>query len=265
MTPSRTVTTTPVTTPVTAPATTPTPVSSPSADGTAESSAVAGCSELADTRPLANSSTPAVNLRPDLQVVADLIPNSVKLLDLGCGNGELLEYLVRLKRVRGRGIELSEEGVLACVRRGLSVRQGNLQEGLADYPAGSMDYVVLSQTLPFLDDPARVVQEMLRVGKVAIISFANWGYWRCRLELLLTGRIPQAIDLPQVWYATPRWQAFTITDFAHLCQRIGVEIQAEAYLSHGRRINPHRYKNLLATTAIFGLVRQDARPPVTDA
>ena len=157
-------------------------------------------------------------LRPDLQVIADLIPAGTKVLDLGCGNGELLEYLIQHKKVRGRGIELSEAGVLTCVRRGLSVRQGNLQESLADYPTNSMDYVVLSQTLPFLDNPAMVIKEMLRVGTSAIVSLPNWGHWRCRLELLLTGRIPQAVDLPQAWYAVPRWQAFTVTDFALFCR-----------------------------------------------
>lgn len=194
-------------------------------------------------------------LRPDLQEIADLIGPTTKVLDLGCGDGQLLDYLIRHKRVRGRGIELSEEGVLACVRRGLSVRQGNLQEGLADYPAASMDYVVLSQTLPFLDDPARVVQEMLRVGKRAIVSLPNWGHWRCRLELLLTGRIPQARDLAQPWYVAPRWQALTITDFAVFCERIGVAIVSEVYLGAGRRVHVGRFKNLLATTAIFSLER----------
>jgi len=192
-------------------------------------------------------------LRPDLQVIADLISPQTKVLDLGCGNGELLEYLIQKKKVRGRGIELSEKGVLACVRRGLSVRQGNLQEGLADYPANSMDVVVLSQTLPFLDNPAKVITEMLRVGKSAIVSFPNWGHWRCRLELLLTGRIPQAVDLAQPWFDVPRWQAFTITDFGTFCNQIGVDIYLEVYLAQGRQIEVHRFKNLLATTAIFGL------------
>ena len=194
-------------------------------------------------------------LRPDLQVIADLIAPATKVLDLGCGNGELLEYLIQNKKVRGRGIEISEAGVLACVRRGLSVRQGNLQEGLADYPSNSMDTVVLSQTLPFLDNPAMVIKEMLRVGKSAIVSLPNWGHWRCRLELLLTGRIPQAVDLAQAWYEVPRWQAFTITDFGLFCRDIGVNIRHEVYLGEGRRINVHRYKNLLATTAVFGLER----------
>jgi methionine biosynthesis protein MetW len=196
-------------------------------------------------------------LRPDLQVIADLIAPTTMVLDLGCGKGELLEYLIQNKKVRGRGIELSEAGVLACMRRGLSVRQGNLQEGLADYPSASMDTVVLSQTLPFLDNPAMVIKEMLRVGKSAIVSLPNWGHWRCRLELLLTGRIPQAVDLPQAWYEIPRWQAFTITDFAHFCRQIGVNIRHEVYLAEGRQIEVHRYKNLLATTAIFGLERAE--------
>ncbi len=196
-------------------------------------------------------------LRPDLQVIADLIAPGTKVLDLGCANGELLAYLIQNKKVRGRGIEISEAGVLACVRRGLSVRQGNLQEGLADYPSNSMDTVVLSQTLPFLDNPAMVIKEMLRVGKSAIVSLPNWGHWRCRLELLLTGRIPQAVDLPQAWYEVPRWQAFTITDFGLFCRQIGVNIRHEVYLGQGRRIEVHRFKNLLATTAIFGLERAE--------
>lgn len=194
-------------------------------------------------------------LRPDLQVIADLIPSGARVLDLGCGDGELLEYLVSQKQVRGRGVEISEEGVLACVRKGLSVRQGNLEEGLADYPTASMDVVVLSQTLPFLDNPTMVLQEMLRVGKSAIVSFSNWGYWRCRLELLLTGRIPKAVDLPQEWYEVPRWQPFTVTDFAAFCRKIGVRIRQEVYLARGRRVQVRRYKNLLATTAVFALER----------
>ena len=192
-------------------------------------------------------------LRPDLQAIADMVPDGVKALDLGCGDGGLLEVLVRTKQVKGRGIELSEKGVLACVRRGLSVRQGDLEEGLADYPDLAFDVVILSQTLPYLDNPATILKEMLRVGRSAIVSFPNWGYWRCRLELLLTGRVPQAPDLPQRWHDVPRWQAFSITDFAHLCPQIGIRITREMYLSRGRRIQIIKVKNLLATTAIFGL------------
>jgi methionine biosynthesis protein MetW len=176
-------------------------------------------------------------------------------LDLGCGDGLLLDHLVHDKGVQGRGIELSEAGILACVRRGLSVRQANLQEGLADYPDASFDYVILSQTLPFLDDPAMILTEMLRVGERAIVSFPNWGHWRCRLTLLLTGRIPQAPDLPQAWHHAPRWQALTITDFARLCQELTIQIQHQHYLAGERPIQTRRFKTLLATTGIFVLGR----------
>ncbi len=205
---------------------------------------------------MTNLQSPISNLsllRPDLRVVAELIPTGARVLDLGCGDGALLDYLVHQRQVRGRGIELSEQGVLACVRRGLSVRQGNLEEGLADYPDNSFDYVVLSQTLPYLDDPAMILREMRRVGQQAIVSFPNWGYWRCRLELLLTGRVPQAPDLPESWYASPRWQALTVADFLRLCQALGVGVAQDVYLAGGRRAPVAWLKNLLATTAVYVL------------
>jgi methionine biosynthesis protein MetW len=195
-----------------------------------------------------------------LRAIADLVAPGSRVLDLGCGDGALLEFLKTRKNVVGRGIELSEAGMLACVRRGLSVRQGNLQEGLADYPDGSFDWVILSQTLPFLNDPAMILREMLRVGRQAIVSFSNWGHWRCRLDLLLTGRIPVAVDLPQQWYEVPRRQLFTVTDFALFCRQIDIQIASEIYLNRGARIVPRRFKNLLTTTAVFTLRREVAAP-----
>lgn len=193
-------------------------------------------------------------LRPDLHAIANLVPARAKVLDLGCGDGELLAYLVAQKGVEGRGIELGEADVLACVGRGLSVRQGNLEEGLADYPASSFDYVILSQTLPFLDAPQMILTEMLRVGRRAIISFPNWGYWRCRWQLLWTGCMPPAPDLPQAWYVQPRWQALTVADFLALCRQSGMALIQEVYLAHSR-IAPQSawLKNWLATTAVFVL------------
>ena len=192
--------------------------------------------------------------RADLNAIAGLIPPSTKVLDLGCGDGILLQNLVRNKHVTGRGIEISEDGVLDCVRRGLSVRQGNLEEGLADYPDDSFDYVILSQTLPYLNNPIHMLSEMLRVGKLGVVSFANWGFWRSRLHLLVTGRFPPSPDLPQTWHDERRWQAFTIADFTDLCQEEGIIIREQVYLSGTKRIE--RAENLLASTAVFVLTNR---------
>ncbi len=198
------------------------------------------------------------NIRPDLQVIVDLVEAQSLVLDLGCGDGSLLEFLTQAKKVRGRGIELHESGVMECVRRGLSVRQGNLNEGLEDYPDQSMDYVVLSQTLHYLNRPGHILDEMLRVGRHAIVSFPNWGYWRSRLTLVGTGRIPQAPTLPEVWYATRRWQAFTIADFQRLCLERHYTLQHAVYLVHGQRIRQAFLANLLATTGIFVLQKDQS-------
>lgn len=190
-------------------------------------------------------------LRPDLLAIAELLPNQIRVLDLGCGDGLLLAYLAHSKQIVGRGVEISEEGVLSCVRRGLSVRQGNLQEGLADYPDKSFDYVILSQTLRYLNDPQMIIGEMLRVGHRAIVSFSNWGYWRSRLTFLLSGRIPMAPDHNQPWDEPPRWQAFTITDFIDFCQKNGFLIRKEVFISGQRRGS--YFSNLMAKSAVFEL------------
>jgi methionine biosynthesis protein MetW len=190
-------------------------------------------------------------LRSDLRVISELIHPSTSVLDLGCGDGALLDYLIHAKDVKGRGIDVSEEHVLSCVRRGLSVRQGSLEEGMADYPDKSFDCVVLSQTLPYLDNPAQILEEMLRVGQVAIVSFPNWGYWRCRLELIFSGRIPMAPDLPQSWHDYPRWQALTIEDFIHFCSKVGIVLREQVSLSGDRQLRSSRMANWRATTTIY--------------
>jgi methionine biosynthesis protein MetW len=194
-----------------------------------------------------------LTLRPDLLAIAELIQPKEKVLDLGCGDGTLLRYLLDTYRITGRGVELSEEGVLACVAKGLSVRQGNLQEGLGDYPDRSFNTIILSQTLPYLNDPAFIMCEMLRVGHRAIVSFPNWGHWRCRLGLLLTGRTPVAPDLSQPWDVPPRARPLTIRDFGEFCARQNIRITTEIYLQGPHRIPVRRDKNLRATTAIFEL------------
>ncbi len=193
----------------------------------------------------------ADRLRPDLRAIAGLVEPNTRALDLGCGDGALLDYLVRQKGVSGRGIELDENNILACVRRGLSVRQGNLQEGLADYPGASFDSVILSQTVQFLDDPVMIVNEMLRVGRKAIISFPNWGYWRCRMSLLWRGHMPEAPDYPEPWHTSPRWQALTVADFTRLCDANDINVLATVFLS-GDRMGTVA-TNLMARTAVFAL------------
>lgn len=188
-------------------------------------------------------------VRPDLLAIASLIPAHASVLDLGCGDGDLL-LLLADRGVRGRGVELSEEGVRHCVKRGLSVLQGDVDEGLADYPDGSFDYVVLSQTLPYLDEPRFVLKEMLRVGQRAIVSFANPGHWRCRMWTLLAGRTPEGLLVGQPWHASPRLHLPTPNDFRALCVDDGVEIVDALGLGEsGQRVTV--WKNLLAWTVIF--------------
>lgn len=202
---------------------------------------------------VAMNDTNTVVLRPDLLAIANFIQPGEKVLDLGCGDGMLLRYLIDHRQITGRGIELSEQGVLACVGKGLSVRQGNLDEGLGDYPDKSFDTIILSQTLPYLDDPSFIVCEMLRVGRRAIVSFANWGHWRCRLGLLLSGRTPLAPGLPQPWHASPRARPLTVRDFIDFTKSEGIKITKSIYLGESNRVlrAARLGENLRVSIAIF--------------
>ncbi len=204
-------------------------------------------------------------IRPDLRALAALVQPDSIVLDLGCGEGVLLEYLSAVKNVRGRGIELHEEGVRACIRRGLSVRQGNLHEGLDDYPDQSVDYVVLSQTLHYLNNPSRVIAEMMRVGKRSIVSIPNWGHWKSRLELLVTGRVPESPDLPDKWTSERRWQAMTIAGFRRFCRERGIGIVEDVYLGPKGTHSSKAAANLLAITGIFVLQPSAAHRQERDA
>ncbi len=187
--------------------------------------------------------------RSDLKAIASLVPAGSLVLDLGCGDGDLL-LLLSERGVRGRGVELSEEGVRNCVRRGLSVLQGDVDEGLADYPDHSFDYVILSQTLPYLDQPQFVLQEMLRVGRKAIVSFANPGHWRCRIWTLLAGRSAEGLLVGQPWYASPRLHLPTPNDFRALCTMSGATVASTLGLGESGGRTPF-WLNLAARTVIF--------------
>ena len=159
-------------------------------------------------------------IRVDLQQVADLVPAGSSVLDVGCGDGTLLGYLTRFKQVDGRGLELSMSRVRAAVSHGLSVIQGNLETDLKDYPANAFDYVILSQTLQATHNPRAVMEELLRVGRRAIVSFPNFGHWRVRLSVMFGGRMPVTPTLADSWFDTPNIHLCTILDFIGLLRNV---------------------------------------------
>jgi methionine biosynthesis protein MetW len=200
-------------------------------------------------------------IRIDLQLIADMINPGSRVLDVGCGDGMLLDYLVHFKNVDGRGIELSQQGVNACVTQGLSVIQGDADTDLRDYPSDAFDYVVLSQTLQATVNPRSVLGELARIGRHAIVSFPNFGYWRVRMQLLFRGRMPRTRALAHDWYDTPNIHLCTITDFVALASRMGVTIERALTLDRtGTRVHERKgaLANLLGEQAVFLLRSGDA-------
>jgi methionine biosynthesis protein MetW len=199
----------------------------------------------------------AVELRQDLRLIADMIEPGSRVLDIGCGDGALLAYLAREKKVDGRGIELSQSGVNSCVGHGLSVIQGDADRDLEAYPTGAFDVVVLSQTLQATRQPRRVVEALVRIGRRAIVSFPNFGFWRIRLRLLMTGRMPLSHCLAHPWYETPNIHLCTIHDFVALCDEIGVRVERSVTLDRLGQpysLDPRgSLANLLAEQGIFVL------------
>ena len=186
--------------------------------------------------------------RQDLEAIVGLIADKASVLDLGCGDGALLARLVAQKEVMARGVEIDESNVRACIGRGLSVRQGNIEEGLEDYRDGMFDYVVLSQTLAYLDHPANVVTEMLRVGRHAIISFDNAGYWWLRLRALRGAR--SAFDLCN---SGARARSITTWQFGGFTQCVSAKIKRSIFMSGARQIQV--LPSLLAQVAVYEITQ----------
>src|SRR5438477_7001166 len=169
--------------------------------------------------------------RVDLVVVASMVEPGAKVLDVGCGDGELLRLLAETRGVDGRGIELSREGVNECVAKGLAAVQGDADTDLADYPDDAFDYVILSQTLQATRQPHVVLEHMLRIGRHAIVSFPNFGHWRIRLQVGIGGQMPHTDNLPYAWYETPNIHFCSIKDFRQLCRVSGAKMERAVALN----------------------------------
>ncbi|MDY6904915.1 MAG: methionine biosynthesis protein MetW [Thermodesulfobacteriota bacterium] len=199
-------------------------------------------------------------MRFDLQIIASWIDPDSTVLGLGCGEGDLLLYLKQKKQVKETGIEIVEERVARCIEKGLSVLQGDINEEVLDYPNNTFDYVILSQTLQQVYEPARLIEDMLRIGKKVIVSFPNFGHWRIRTQILLTGRTPVTRELPYEWYDTPNIRVLSTRDFKDFIKKMGFHIEKSVAISPGK--NPESGKivtvmpNLFATNGIFQLGKE---------
>ena len=198
-------------------------------------------------------------IRVDLLLIADMIKKGARVLDVGCGDGALLHHLARTRKVDGRGIELSQAGVNACVAQGLSVVQGDADTDLINDPNSAFDYVVLSQTLQLVRQPSEVLSELLRIGRKAIVSIPNFGHWKVRWTLAATGRMPVTEVLNRQWYETPNAHFCTIKDFIILCDELGVTIDLLISADRqGHRINflkNRTFSNMFSEQGVFMLSR----------
>jgi methionine biosynthesis protein MetW len=198
--------------------------------------------------------------REDFRAIANLVRPGARVLDIGCGEGVLLDMLARDKQVEGRGLEISPANVSLCLARGMAVVQGDADHDLADFPSRAFDYALLSQTLQTVRHPKQVLTELLRIADRAIVSFPNFAHWRVRWELLTRGRMPMTGVLPQAWWETENIHLCTLRDFTILSDSLDLKIEACAALADGqpaRAIDPQRpIENWRAEAALFLLSRK---------
>jgi methionine biosynthesis protein MetW len=192
-----------------------------------------------------------MNIRLDHQLIVNLIPPGAAVLDLGCGNGELLVLLTKEKNVRGQGIEIDEQAIYQCVAKGLNVLHGDIDTGLAEYQDKSFDYIILNQSLQQVAHFETVLKEALRVGSKVIVGFPNFAHYKARIQLGLLGHAPITPDLPYAWYDSPNIHFLSIADFKNYCRTRAITIERGIYL--GEKFQVWLLPNLFATIGIFVL------------
>ena len=201
------------------------------------------------------------HIRFDFEIIADLIKAKSKVLDIGCGNGELLQYLTKYKNVDGRGLEISQEEASQVLKKGISVIQGNAEKDLAYYPNESFDYAILSQTIQAMHNPKEIMEHVLRIAKFAIISLPNFAYFKNRFYLLLKGEMPISETIPYQWYDTPNIHFCSIRDFENLCQEMNFDIEQKIYLTNSGKLagllQGKIFANFLAEYGIFLITKND--------
>lgn len=196
-------------------------------------------------------------MRIDQRTIDKWISNGSRVLDLGCGDGTLLRYLADTKGVRGYGVEISEEGIQACVANGVNVIEQNLDEGLSNFEDNSFDTVIMSQTLQTMRFPDKLLAETARIGRQVLVTIPNFGHWRARLHLMFKGRMPVSDLLPYEWYNTPNIHFCTFHDFEILCREMNLEVIDQSVVSEQASsqwlcaINP----NLFGETGVFRVKR----------
>lgn len=174
------------------------------------------------------------NTQLNYEVVTDIIPDGARILDLGCGDGTLFSKLIREKNIKGVGVEINKDEVIKALDKGVSVIQGDIDEGLKQFPDNSFDYAILNQTLQSTEKPDFVMDEMLRVAKKAVVSFPNFAYWKVRFYLFFKGKMPKSKALPYEWYNTPNIHLMTVNDFFEFCKKRNIKILKSIYLTKNK-------------------------------